>query len=450
MSDHIPLRLSDVEIIEKVHGDQESAAALGKERFGDLADAIDVLRYRLSEWWEKRSKIRPIHNMTRLYREDPALARELAVLSCARSALTSMMNVAGLLRSGMILSIPAVSRAAHELFIDATFLRLDASGKSAIRMLDWQLSDTARINSDDLGLQADLEKMKEEYKDDKNFGRWGTWAELPNDKKYHSFDSRMQYVYAAMEKEVPDYVLSEEDWPFLKQMTRNQRARANATVHASPIAAATVDDQIFMAVQAALHASQTVAAYRRVSDEWMDENFADVLSELGPLPLIEDEAAWRLSGTTADQLILVIRQTFGSSATEHGTLQDDGPVAASAATDLVAALRELAEAPADAVEDDLEVPTEMAMSNAERLLKAMYLISPRRYGVYPVSGARIAIDARGLNDRGMVVTCDSDGGALCLVSINGERRRAWYSTARQLPDGFIREALADLDVKPPR
>ena len=135
---------------------------------------------------------------------------------------------------------------------------------------------------------------------------------------------------------------------------------------------------------------------------------------------------------------------------EHSTPQGAGPVGTPTATDLEDALQELAEVPDYAAEDDLDIPSEIASANAERLLKAMYAISPRRYGVYPVSGARIAIDVRGSNDRGMVVTCDSDGGALCLVSIDGERRRARYSTARQLPDGFILEALADLDAKPPR
>ena len=88
---------------------------------------------------------------------------------------------------------------------------------------------------------------------------------------------------------------------------------------------------------------------------------------------------------------------------EHNTPRDDGPVAASIAADLKDALQELAESPADAVEDDLGAPAKIAMANAERLLKAMYRISPRRYVVYPASGARIAIDARGPNNRGMVV-----------------------------------------------
>ena len=41
--------------------------------------------------------------------------------------------------------------------------------------------------------------------------------------------------------------------------------------------------------------------------------------------------------------------------------------------------------------------------------------------------------------------CDSDGGALCLVNVDGAHRRARYSTTQTLPDGFVREALVELE-----
>ena len=310
MDNHEAEHLSDAEIIRQMREDQENAAALGREKFGALADAIGILRYRIYEWRERRGRIRPIHEMTRLYRDDPSLARELAVLSYARSALISAMNIASLLRCGTILPIPAVFRVTHELFVDANFLRLDTSGENAVRMLDWQLVSTAKINPDDLGLQEGYEKLKAEYKDYKGFGEPGTWAILPNGKRGRSFGARMQHVYAALENEVPDKVLSEKDWPFLQQMIGEQRAQANATMHASPIAAATVDDQIFMAVQAALFAFQTVTVHRRVSDEWIDKNRGIIISEIGPLPLAEDKSAWDIVGTAADQFALAARQTF--------------------------------------------------------------------------------------------------------------------------------------------
>ena len=116
--------------------------------------------------------------------------------------------------------------------------------------------------------------------------------------------------------------------------------------------------------------------------------------------------------------------------------------------ELAKALRELEQVSADAEEDGLDIPSEVAFANARRLLRAMYRISPRRFGVYPEPGGYIAIDARGANDGIAVVMCDSDGGVLCLVTIGDEPRRARYSTARTLPDGFIRDALRELGADP--
>ena len=75
----------------------------------------------------------------------------------------------------------------------------------------------------------------------------------------------------------------------------------------------------------------------------------------------------------------------------------------------------------------------------------MYGISPRRFEVYPTPDGEIAIDAPGGPGRSILLLCDSDGGALCLVNMNGDHRRARYSTAGILPDGFVRDALAELE-----
>ena len=126
----------------------------------------------------------------------------------------------------------------------------------------------------------------------------------------------------------------------------------------------------------------------------------------------------------------------------------DEQVALPTPSDLRDALQELGEVSADAEEDGLEVPSDSAFQNAQHLLKAMYRFSPQRFGVYPVSDGYIAIDARGINDRIAVVMCGSDGEVLCLVTVDGEHRRARYSTAAGLPDGFVREALFALKKEP--
>ena len=111
---------------------------------------------------------------------------------------------------------------------------------------------------------------------------------------------------------------------------------------------------------------------------------------------------------------------------------------------LTNALRDLSEVVEEAKEEDYLVPNEIAVSNADRLLRKMYDILPLRYEVYPMPDGEVAIDAPTRLRSSVVVLCDSDGGALCLVNINGDSKRARYSTAESLPDGFIYEALNEL------
>ena len=114
-------------------------------------------------------------------------------------------------------------------------------------------------------------------------------------------------------------------------------------------------------------------------------------------------------------------------------------------SELAETLRDLHESRAEAREEGYPIPSDTALENAERLLNAMYRISPRRFEVYPTPDGEVAIDAPGGHNRSVLILCDSQGGALCLVNMNGDHRRARYSNSHRLPDGFVREALADLE-----
>lgn len=108
------------------------------------------------------------------------------------------------------------------------------------------------------------------------------------------------------------------------------------------------------------------------------------------------------------------------------------------------ALRDLREARDEARDEELPQPSDTALGNAERLLREMYGISSRRFEVYPTPDGEIAIDAPDGQGRSVILLCDSEGGALCLVNLNGHHRRARYSTTETLPYGFVHEALAEL------
>lgn len=114
--------------------------------------------------------------------------------------------------------------------------------------------------------------------------------------------------------------------------------------------------------------------------------------------------------------------------------------------ELVSALDDLKNATVEAVEEGFPCPSDLALENADRLLREMHGVSRRRYEVYPTPDGEIAIDAPGGFGRSVVLLCDSKGGALCLVNMNGDYRRARYSTTENLPDGFVREALAELEL----
>ena len=119
-------------------------------------------------------------------------------------------------------------------------------------------------------------------------------------------------------------------------------------------------------------------------------------------------------------------------------------IAGASGYELISALRDLKEAVDEAREEGFPVPSNSALKYARTILYAVYELSPRRYEVYPTPDGEIAIDAPGGFGRSVLLLCDSDGGALCLVNLSGSHRRARYSDAKMLPDGFVREALEEL------
>jgi hypothetical protein len=112
-------------------------------------------------------------------------------------------------------------------------------------------------------------------------------------------------------------------------------------------------------------------------------------------------------------------------------------------TELSDALKELRNFSIEALEDGFELPSDLAISRAERLLLKMYEISPQRFEVYPTPDAEIAIRALAPR-RSVILLCDSLGGTLCLVNVKSGRRRKRYTSADALPDSFLEKALLDL------
>ena len=79
---------------------------------------------------------------------------------------------------------------------------------------------------------------------------------------------------------------------------------------------------------------------------------------------------------------------------------------------LLEALTDLWESTDEAKDEGFPIPSAAALSNAERLLKAMFEVQPQRFEVYPTQDGEIAIDAPSGRGSSVILLCASDGGAL--------------------------------------
>ena len=127
----------------------------------------------------------------------------------------------------------------------------------------------------------------------------------------------------------------------------------------------------------------------------------------------------------------------------QGTLETDVATDPEALAEAVSDLRGAID---EAIEEEFAAPSPGAVEEAARILRNLYRVSPRRFEVYPTPDGEIALDAPGKGNS-VILLLDSHGGALCLVNIKGNHRRARYSSSTKLPDGFMRKALLELDAQ---
>lgn len=115
-------------------------------------------------------------------------------------------------------------------------------------------------------------------------------------------------------------------------------------------------------------------------------------------------------------------------------------------TELTDALNDLHQATEEAQEEGFPDPGDIAIRNSEELVKKIYSIFSSRFEVYPTQDGEIAINIYNGRGSSVILFCDSTGGTLCMVNINGNSRRAHYSIIDSLPDGFVKEALKELNT----
>ena len=130
------------------------------------------------------------------------------------------------------------------------------------------------------------------------------------------------------------------------------------------------------------------------------------------------------------------------SGTFQMTLQ---PALAKGHEHLQAAVAELDNVVVEARDEGFKEPSKQAIENARKLLADMLYQYAKPVEVFPTEERDVHIHAQAGFRRSVTVICESGGSALCLVNLNGRHRRAFYSSADQLPDGFLREGLAEIN-----
>ena len=95
----------------------------------------------------------------------------------------------------------------------------------------------------------------------------------------------------------------------------------------------------------------------------------------------------------------------------------------------------------DAADAGNSVPAENVINEAKRIVTGLGSYLPDSTDVYTMEGGKIAVELFGTTGRGFLLVCEPNGGALCVVTVDGKSRRARYETSTILPDGFLREGL---------
>ena len=115
-------------------------------------------------------------------------------------------------------------------------------------------------------------------------------------------------------------------------------------------------------------------------------------------------------------------------------------------SNLADALADLHDARQEAAEEEFTLPSDLALQNAERLLRAMHKILPCRYEVYPMPDGEITIDTPTSFGTAVIATCEPDGNALCFVHTEQDKQRRRFPIA-ELPNDFLRDGLLRLGRK---
>ena len=110
------------------------------------------------------------------------------------------------------------------------------------------------------------------------------------------------------------------------------------------------------------------------------------------------------------------------------------------------ALECLRDIESDALSMGYDIPSQSVVLEAERILLRMFHYRQLSYDVYSMSKGRVAIGVNGGFGYSMLVVCEPENTALCIVTINRVSRRARYGDSEFLPDDFVKQGLRQMSA----
>ena len=108
------------------------------------------------------------------------------------------------------------------------------------------------------------------------------------------------------------------------------------------------------------------------------------------------------------------------------------------------ALDALADVRSVAREEDCDEPSDLAIGNAEVLIRKMFELSERTFDIYPMGGGEIAIDV-GNRRRRIGVFCYPDGKVQYVAILDNVREDIRKDDVQGIPIALLRRALNQLD-----
>ena len=112
------------------------------------------------------------------------------------------------------------------------------------------------------------------------------------------------------------------------------------------------------------------------------------------------------------------------------------------------ALESLDDIASDAHEMGYSVPEVAVVDEAKRILLEMHGYRTATFDAYSMSEGRVGIGVHGEFGRSMLVVCEPERTALCVVTVNRKSRHARYDDSSFLPDDFVRQGLRQVFSSP--